>query len=54
MPPLIGWQLDENRRATVFVGKSTPRGVYHYKAIRDSGTSDPERWIPVDVRVIVR
>jgi hypothetical protein len=54
MPPLIGWALDENRRATVFVDKSTPRGVYHYKAIRDSGASDPERWIPVDVQVIVR
>jgi hypothetical protein len=54
MPPLIGWQLDENRRATVFVDESTPRGVYRYKAIRDAGTSDPERWIPVDVQVIVR
>jgi hypothetical protein len=54
MPPLIGWALDENGSATVFVDKSTPRGVYHYKAIRDSRASDPERWIPVDVQVIVR
>ena len=54
MPPLIGWALDENGSAAVFVDKSTPRGVYHYKAIRDSRASDPERWIPVDVQVIVR
>jgi hypothetical protein len=54
MPPLIGWPLDENGRATVFVDKSTPKGVYHYKAIRDSRASNPERWIPVDVQVIVR
>jgi hypothetical protein len=51
---LIGWALDENHCATVCVDKSTPRGVYHYKAIRDSGASDPDRWIPVDVQIIVR
>jgi Dolichyl-phosphate-mannose-protein mannosyltransferase len=54
MPPLIGWQLDGSRSATVFVDKSTPKGIYHYKALRDSGGSDPERWIPVDVQVIVK
>ena len=54
MPPLVGWPLDGTGSATVFVDKSTPRGVYRYQAIRDSGASDRRRWIPVDVQVIVR
>jgi hypothetical protein len=52
MPAVMHWVLDENQRATVFVDKSTPAGLYHFKAIRDSRNGNP--WIKVDALVDVR
>ncbi len=54
MPPIHGWQLDENHTATVFVGLDTPRGLYRYEAIRDSRAVVPMDWIRVDAKVLVK
>ena len=54
MPPAINWRLDPAHKASVFVGDSTPPGVYHFVGVRDSTDPDPTRWCPVDVIVTVR
>jgi hypothetical protein len=53
MPPVTYWQVDGGR-ASVFVDHSTPRGLYHFTAMRDSRFPDPDRWYPIDIRVMVR
>jgi hypothetical protein len=53
VPPVTYWQLDGGR-ASVFVDHATPRGLYHFTAMRDSRFPDPDRWIPIDIRVMVR
>ncbi len=54
MPILYGWRLDDSGRATVFVDRNTPRGVYEYRAIRDSAEASPEGWVRVQGRVVVK
>jgi hypothetical protein len=51
-PPLLGWQLDRRRTASVFVGRSTPAGEYDFRAIRRSGAG-PYPWVAIDARVTV-
>ncbi len=52
MPAITHWLLDEKQSTTVFVDESTPMGLYHFIAIRDS--RDPKGWIKVDAKVVVR
>ncbi len=54
MPIIRSWQLNESGTASVFVGDKTPRGLYVYKAIRDSSDASPTGWIRVDVSVRVK
>ena len=54
MPPIIGWALSEDRTATVAVSETTPKGLYHFKAIRDSRDPNPMAWVPVHVQVVVK
>jgi hypothetical protein len=54
MPPIYRWRLDENRSARVFVDKFTPKGIYSFKAIRDSRDVRPRSWIRVDVELVVK
>ncbi|NWG14863.1 MAG: glycosyltransferase family 39 protein [Acidobacteria bacterium] len=54
MPPVTYWKLDPDHRARVFVDGSTPKGLYHFVALRDSDYPDDSRWYPIDVRVVVR
>jgi hypothetical protein len=52
MPPVVYWKLDAGHRARVFVDSSTPKGLYHFVAVRNSGYPDDSRWYPIDVRVM--
>ncbi len=54
MPPVAYWKLGSRHRTQVFVDSSTPKGLYHFLAIRDSNFQDDSRWYPIDVRVMVR
>jgi hypothetical protein len=54
MPPILGWRLGKDHTSSVFVDRNTPRGTYHYLAIRDSSRPSPTEWIRVDVQVQVR
>jgi hypothetical protein len=54
MPPVTYWKLDPDHRARVFVDSSTPRGLYHFLAVRDSEFQDDTRWYPIDVQAVVR
>jgi hypothetical protein len=54
MPPVMNWQLDSDHEASLFVDRSTPPGVYHFLAVRNSADPDPGLWCPVDVSVTVR
>jgi hypothetical protein len=54
MPPVMNWWLDSDHEASVFVDRSTPPGVYHFLAVRDSAHPDPGLWCPVEVSVAVR
>ena len=53
MPPVMNWQLDSDHEASLFVDRSTPPGVYHFLAVRNSAEPDPGLWCPVDVSVTV-
>ncbi len=54
MPILRNWKLNERRTASVFVGQETPRGLYCYRAIRDSASRSPDSWIRTNVAVLVK
>lgn len=54
MPPVTYWKLGSGHRVRVFVDISTPKGLYHFVALRDSNFQDDSRWYPIDVRVMVR
>jgi hypothetical protein len=54
MPPIIGWALSEDRTATVPVSETTPKGLYHFRAIRDSRDPTPMAWVPVQVQAVVK
>ncbi len=52
-PPSVNWKLNGDG-ASVPLGISTPRGVYHWIGIRDSSSTSWNEWISIDVRVSVR
>ncbi len=54
MPPLHHWLLNREHLATVFVDATTPKGHYHFQAVRDSRQSSDSQWIKVDVSVLVQ
>jgi len=54
MPILHAWPLDSNHTASVFVGSTTPKGLYVFKAIRDSKDSSPRAWIRTELPVVVK
>ncbi len=54
MPPVVYWKLGSGHRARVLVDSSTPKGLYHFIAMRNSDYPDDSRWYPIDVRVMVR
>jgi hypothetical protein len=53
MPAQLSWKLGPDRSSAVFIDSSTPKGWYHYRAIRDSDSGN-DAWIVVDLRVLVR
>jgi hypothetical protein len=54
MPPVLSWKVESDRTLRVRVDASTPRGWYHYRAIRDSRSKDPDGWMPVNVGILVQ
>ena len=54
MPPITQWALSEDRTTTVPVSETTPKGLYHFKAIRDSRNPSLLAWVPVQVQVVVK
>jgi 4-amino-4-deoxy-L-arabinose transferase-like glycosyltransferase len=54
MPIMRNWALDENHSAAGLVSSNTPRGLYVFKAIRDSDRKSPVGWIRLDVPVLVQ
>lgn len=54
MPLLRGWRLDKRHTSSVFVSSQTPKGRYHFMAVRDSRERSSTKWIRVDVEVVVR
>ncbi len=54
MPPVRNWVLDSLHTARVFVGPSTPKGLYHIVGIRDSDSLGKEEWEQVDVSVRIK
>jgi hypothetical protein len=54
MPPIPYWEVGDDNTISIFVDSRTPKGMYHYIAIRDAADPDPEVWYPVDVRVLVK
>jgi hypothetical protein len=51
MPPISNWLLDEAFSASVFIDKSTRRGIYRFRGIRNARFGGA--WIPVDGQVRV-
>jgi len=54
MPLLRGWRLDKRHTSSVFVSSQTPKGRYHFIAVRDSRERSSTKWMRVDVEVVVR
>jgi hypothetical protein len=54
MPPSLKWKLKGNSTIPLFVGATTPKGIYHLYAIRDSDNVNLNQWISVDLDIVVR
>jgi hypothetical protein len=54
MPAVVRWAFAPDGVLRVAVGLDTPRGRYHYRAVRDSRAAGLEGWIPVNYIVSVR
>ncbi|MBZ5496180.1 MAG: hypothetical protein LAP85_07230 [Acidobacteriia bacterium] len=54
MPPLRNWPLDARRTSQIPVDTATKKGWYHIIGIRDSVAPNPDSWIEVNVRVVIK